>query len=215
MTVTLTNLTDSIKSFCENTEASFVAAIPTFIRAAEERILNTATIPAVRKTSTRSMPVNTQYIGLPGDFISAFSLTATPAVGTPIFLLNKDPNFLREAYPNSATAGTPQVYAQFDEANIMVAPTLDATYTLELNYFAKPDSLVDNPTGTWLGNNFSAALLYGCLVNANIYMKGDDALQAKYEAQFLAQFTQVDDLAKNKARKDAYRSGQRRTEDAQ
>jgi hypothetical protein len=212
--MTLTELTNNIERFCENTEAQFIAAIPTFIRAAEERTLNTASIPAVRKTSTKTITSGTSYIGLPTDFISAFSLSVTPASGIASYLLNKDINFIRAAYPNTATLGVPQVYAQYDEDNILIGPSADASYSLELNYFAVPTSLVDQPAGTWLSQTYGTALLYGALINANVFMKGEADVQAQYENQFLAQFTSVDDLAKNKARKDAYRSGQQRTEGA-
>lgn len=211
----LSDLTTKIQQFCETTETTFVANIPTFIRASEERILNTADLPALRKTSTRSIASGIKYVGLPTDFISAFSVAITPASGVTSYIENKDINYIREAYPNSTTQGVPTVYALFDDTNMLIAPTADATYTLELNYFAKPASLVDNASGTWLATNYNAALLYGALVNANAYLKGEQDIQAMYETQFQAHLLPLVNVAKNKTRKDAYRSGQQRTEGPQ
>jgi hypothetical protein len=211
---TLAELTASIEDFAETREASFISNIPLFIRAAEERILNTVTLPAQRRTSTRSIAANVQYVGLPADFISAFSL-AIISGGITTYLSNKDASYIREAYPISAGTGVPVVYALFDDANLLIAPTTNAVYTMELNYFAKPESVVDNPTGTWLSINYSAALLYASLLNANVYIKGEADVQQMYEAMFTAHMMPIADVAKNKTRKDAYRSGQQRIEGGQ
>lgn len=214
---TLAQLTTQIQDYTENRETRFVATIPTFIRHAEQRILNTGDLPNVRKTATRTVVLGTQYVGLPTDFISAFSVSVQPTGGMAHYLIHKDINFIREAYPSAAIQGLPEIYAQYDDANMMIGPAPEQSYVFTLNYFAKPASLIDAPvdTETWLSKNFSSALLYASLVNAYVFMKGEEDVITQYEKAFGEQMQLLDNVATNRTRKDAYRSGQKRTEGGQ
>ena len=197
--------------------------IDTFIKQAEQRIFNTVQFPSIRKNVTGLTTVSNKYLSSPSDFLSVFSMAVIDATGRYEFLLNKDVNFIRQAYPNPNTLGIPQYYALFgptttnnnpplptNELSFILGPTPDAVYSVELHYFYYPESIVDAGT-TWLGDNFDTVLLYGSLVEAAIFMKIDVqtegiVLETKYkEALALAKR-----LGDGLERQDAYRSGQYR-----
>ena len=197
--------------------------IDTFIKQAEQRIFNTVQFPSIRKNVTGTLTANNKYLSSPSDFLSVYSMAVIDATGRYEYLLNKDVNFIRQAYPNPTSTGIPQYYALFgptttnnnppvitNELSFMVGPTPDAAYSVELHYFFMPTSIVDAGT-TWLGDNFDSVLLYGSLVEAAIYMKIDAqtegvVLETKYkEALGLAKR-----LGDGLERQDAYRSGQYR-----
>ena len=197
--------------------------IDTFIKQAEQRIFNTVQFPSIRKNVTGTLTANNKYLSSPSDFLSVYSMAVIDATGRYEYLLNKDVNFIRQAYPNPTSTGIPQYYALFgptttnnnppvitNELSFMVGPTPDAAYSVELHYFFMPTSIVDAGT-TWLGDNFDSVLLYGSLVEAAIFMKIDAqtegiVLETKYkEALGLAKR-----LGDGLERQDAYRSGQYR-----
>jgi hypothetical protein len=207
----------------DNQTVSSKDQIDTFIKQAEQRIFNTVQFPSIRKNVTGTLTANNKYLSSPGDFLSVYSMAVIDATGRYEYLLNKDVNFIRQAYPNPTSTGIPQYYALFgptttnnnppvitNELSFMVGPTPDAAYSVELHYFFMPTSIVDAGT-TWLGDNFDTVLLYGSLVEAAIFMKIDAqtegiVLDTKYkEALALAKR-----LGDGLERQDAYRSGQYR-----
>jgi len=174
-----TQLVTEVSNYCEN---SFPTDdMNTFIRQAEQRIYNTAQPANLRKNVTGSLTQGNKYLGCPSDFLSVYSLAIYPASGSGdfLYLLNKDVNFMREAYPNPATQAKPKHYAIFgpqsndiNELSLIVGPTPDASYMAELHYYYYPESIVTAGT-TWLGDNFDSTLLYGTICEALVYMKGE------------------------------------------
>jgi hypothetical protein len=171
----------------ETSETSFVSNIPNFVRQAEERIYRSVQIPELRKNATAATTSGNQYLARPSDFLSVFSLAVVDGSGNYSYLYDKDVNFIREAYPSASTQGTPKYYAQFDgdqvgtEGNFILGPTPSSALTVELHYYYDPPSIVDTGT-SWLGTNAETALLYGSLVEAYTYLKGDaDMLQVYME----------------------------------
>ena len=203
-------LTTLIQDYCESTEQSFVANIPTFVQLAEERIYNTVQLPALRKNVTGTMTQNLQYFQLPSDWLSTFSLAVIDPTTTDYeYLLNKDVNFIRASYPPPNTYGKPKYYAIFDDATMILGPTPDQAYTAELHYYAYPPSIVTNST-SWLGDNFENVLLYGSLREAYTYLKGEQDMMQYYEQKYQEALAQLKRLGDGLDRQDAYRSGQAR-----
>ena len=188
----------------------FVASIPTFVELAEERTYNTVQIPAIRKNQTGAMTGGDKYLTLPTDWLATFSLAVIdPTTSAQSFLLNKDVNYIREAYPTPSSTGTPAHYAQFSDTALIVGPTPDANYGVELHYYYYPESIVTAGT-SWLGNNFETVLLYGSLREAQVFMKGEADIIANYEAKYQESMMLLKVLGDGKDRRDAYRSGQAR-----
>lgn len=221
-----TQLVAAIQNYTENT---FTATeLATFVQNAEQRIYNAIQFPALRKNMTGTLVSGNKYLAAPNDFLSVFSLAVLNGAGDYTYLLNKDVNFIREVYPNSSTAsGIPQYYAIFgptttntspplltNELSFIVGPTPDSNYSVELHYFFYPTSMsdtVNNPTGTsWLGDNFDSTLLYGSLLEAYTFMKGEQDILAKYQQRYDEAMLLAKTLADGKNRQDAYRSGQAR-----
>jgi hypothetical protein len=203
-----TELNASIQSFCENYEVDFVAAIPTFVKQAEQYIYNSVQLPAIRKNQTASVTSGNQYLTLPADYLASFSLSViTPVTLAQTFLLPKDVNFIRESYPAPGSLGTPKHYAQFDADTYILGPTPDANYGVELHYYYYPESIVTAST-SWVGDNFDSVLLYGALVEAAIFMKAEADILGGYKAHFDASLAALKLLGDGKDRRDAYRSGQ-------
>lgn len=178
-------LKQAIQDYTENAETTFVNNIPLFIRIAEERILKNVQLQFFRKNATASATLANQYLPCPTDFLAPYSLSYTSA-GDKVFLQMKDVNFIQEAYPDATDTGVPEYFAQFDVDNFILAPTPDAAYTMELHYFYRPTSLTagaDDGT-TWLSTNAELTLLYGALVEAYIFMKGDPDVMALYNSRF-------------------------------
>jgi hypothetical protein len=209
-----TELVQLIKDYCETTETSFVAAIPRFVRQAEQRAYRTVMIPELRKGATAPIVAGNPYVARPDDFLSVFSFAVIDGAGTYTFLYDKDPSFIREAYPSPTDTGLPRFYAQFDgetptsKGNFIVAPAPDDSYTVELQYYYDPPSIVDAGT-SWLGENAETVLLYGSLVEAYTYLKGDADLMGVYKQRYdeaLGQLLGIDVRSK----RDDYRDGQMR-----
>ena len=205
-----TQLSQAIQDYCQSTETSFVANIPVFVQLAEERIYNSVQIPAIRKSSTANVTIGNQYMTLPSDWLSTFSLAVIhPVTNVYTFLLNKDVNFMRECFTTAATQGTPQYYAIWDDDTMILGPTPNLAYTLELNYYYYPPSIVNAGT-SWLGTNFETVLLYGSLREAYIYLKGEQDMMPYYEQKYQEALAQLTRLGDGLDRQDAYRSGQAR-----
>jgi hypothetical protein len=203
-------LVSTIENYCENTESLFVSSIPTFVQLAEERIYNTVQIPAIRKNQTGAMTSGDKYLTLPTDWLATFSLSVIdPTTSAQSFLLNKDVNYIREAYPTPSSTGTPAHYAQFSDTSLIIGPTPDANYGVELHYYYYPESIVTAGT-SWVGNNFETVLLYGSLREAQVFMKGEADIIANYEAKYQESMALLKVLGDGKDRRDAYRSGQAR-----
>lgn len=198
-------LVSAIQDYTENTFA--VADINTFIKQAEQRIYNTVQLPALRKNVTGNTTTNNKYLTAPSDWLSTFSMAVVNNDGSYTYLLNKDVNFIRAAYPEPTDTGTPEYYALFDQNSFILGPTPDAVYTVELHYFYYPESIVTANT-TWLGNNFDSVLLYGSLLEAYTYMKGESDILNLYKQRYDEALALLKQLGDGKDRQDAYRSGQ-------
>ena len=212
------DLSSAIQAYTENTEANFVAEIPTFVQQAEQRIYNNIQFPSLRKNVTGSTSANNKYLGCPSDFLAVYSIAAIDADGNYEYLLNKDVNYIRQAYPNpNSDKGIPKYYALFgsqtndvNELTFILGPTPDATYSVELHYYYYPLSITDPASGgqTWLGDNFDSVLLYGSLVEAYTYMKGEQDMMALYNQKYMEALALAKRLGDGMERQDAYRSGQ-------
>jgi hypothetical protein len=212
-----TQLVTQVSDYCENSFPTDNMNV--FIRQAEQRIYNTAQPANLRKNVTGALSTSNKYLGCPSDFLSVYSLAIYPASGTGdfLFLLNKDVNFMREAYPNPATTGKPRHYAIFgpqsndvNELSFIVGPTPDANYMAELHYYYYPESIVTAGT-TWLGDNFDSVLLYGTICEAYTYMKGEADMVQLAQTRYVQAIALYKNLADGKQRMDAYRDGQVRT----
>ena len=185
MSFTYSSLKTAIEDYTENTETTFVTHMDDFIKLSEERILKNVQLQLFRKNTTGTMTSSNQYLAMPSDFLAPFSLSITSS-SVKTFLQFKDVNYVQSFNPNSSTTGTPRYYAIFDITNFIIGPTPDSGYTSELHYFYRPASLTtagDSGT-TWLSENATLALLYGCLTEAYNYMKGEQDLMAEYEKRF-------------------------------
>jgi hypothetical protein len=195
--------------------------VNTFIRQAEQRIYNSIQFPPIRKNVTGPTTANNKYLSSPGDFLSVFSMAVIdPSTGAYDFLLNKDVNFIREAFPTPTSTGKPEYYALFgptttnatppvvtNELSFILGPTPDAIYDIELHYYYYPESIVTAST-TWLGDNFDSVLLYASLLEAYTYMKGEADVLANYEKRYNEALLLAKRLGDGMERSDAYRSGQ-------
>jgi len=192
--------------------------INTFIQQAEKRIYNTVQIPSLRKNVTGNCSSTSKYLACPNDYLSTYSLAVIQADGNYEYLLNKDVNFIRQAYPDPTATGLPRYYALFgsrlndpNELTFILGPTPDASYGAELHYFYYPESIVDAGS-SWLGDNYSPALLYGSLVEAYTYMKGETDMLATYNSKYNEALAQLKRLGDGLERQDAYRNGQARVQ---
>tara|TARA_R100001377_G_scaffold23417_2_gene12629 strand:- start:910 stop:1557 length:648 start_codon:yes stop_codon:yes gene_type:complete len=208
MSFTYSELTSAIQNYTDNTETSFVANIPNFIETAEQTILNSIDLQYFRKNVTGSSSTSNQYLQVPSDYLASFSLSVLNS-STKEFLEEKDVNFIQSYNPNASITGTPKYYAFFDIENFILAPTPDADYTMELHYFYRPSSLVlagDNGT-TWLSKNAPNAMLYGSLIEANIFMKGEADVMKMYQERFMQSLERLKDYGEARENSDAYRQG--------
>lgn len=178
-----------------------------FVQQAEQGIYNTVQIPALRKNVVGTVTSSNSYLTLPDDFLYSYSLAVVDGSGAYHFLVNKDVNFLREAYPVQSSTGVPKHYAYFDKDSLMLAPTPDANYTVELHYGYYPESIVTAGT-TWLGDEFDSALLNAALLQAARFMKAEPDIVAQYEKMYLQSIALLKTLGDGKLREDSYRSGQ-------
>ena len=207
MAWTYTTLTQAIKDYTENTETTFVSNIPVFVKTTEEQLLRSIQLPDFRKNVTGTLTQSNQYLATPSDFLYPYSLAIDNSGYE--FLLFKDVNFIREAFPDSTATGVPKYYSIFDDETFLVAPTPNGNFTAELHYSYLPQSIVDAATGTsWLGDNATNALLYGSLVQAYIFMKGEPDIIQQYQQQFEIAVGQLKKEGEGFNRTDAYRTGQ-------
>jgi hypothetical protein len=187
-----TALQAAICDYTQNFEQDFVSNIPVFVQQAEQRIFNTVQFPSIRKNVTGTVSANNKYLSCPGDFLATYSIAVIDATGAYEYLLNKDVNFIRQAYPTPTATGIPKYYALFgpttagtvitDELSFILGPTPNAAYSVELHYYYYPESISVAADGrTWLGDNFDSVLLYGSLVEAITFMKGEADMVALYD----------------------------------
>lgn len=216
-------LSANIQAYTENTEANFIAEIPVFVQQAEQRIYNTVQFPSIRKNVTGVMSTGNKYLACPTDFLAVYSMAVITDVaggnlntGTYEYLLNKDVNYIRQAYPVPNDTGEPKYYALFGpqstnaaELSFIIGPTPDQNYNVELHYYYYPESILTAGT-TWLGDNFDSVLLYGSLVEAYTYMKGEQDIMMFYNTKYQEALALAKRLGDGMERQDAYRSGQYR-----
>jgi len=218
--MTYNELIAAIEAYTENTESNFVAEIPVFVTQAEQRIYNSVQFPSIRKNVTGNLTSGNKYLSAPNDFLSVYSLAVIDGSGNYEYLLNKDVNFIRQSYPNPTTdTGLPKYYALFgptvnvstvtDELSFIIGPTPDSSYSVELHYYYYPESITVAADGrTWLGDNFDTVLLYGSLVEAYTYMKGENDMMQLYNQKYMEALNLAKRLGDGLERSDAYRSGQ-------
>lgn len=230
--MTYNELLAAIQSYTENqfpdtyladgTAVSSTTQLNTFIKQAEQRIYNSVQFPSIRKNVVGNLTAGNKYLSAPDDFLSTYSLAVIDANGNYEYLLNKDVNFIRQSYPNPTTdTGIPRYYALFgptvngtavtDELSFIVGPTPDASYNVELHYYYYPESITVAADGrTWLGDNFDSVLLYGSLVEAYTFMKGEQDMVALYNQKYMEALGLAKRLGDGLERGDAYRNGQYR-----
>lgn len=208
-------LAQALQDYLETTETSFVDNIPTFVRQAEQRIYRSVMIPELQKNVTGSMTAGSQYLARPTDFLSVFSLAVVDGDGNYNYLYDKDVNFIREAYPYPATSGIPKYYAQYNGSQpgstpgaFILGPTPDDNYSVELQYYYDPPSIVETST-SWLGDNAETALLYGSLVEAYSYLKGDQDMLQLYTTRYNEAMMQLFGV-ELRGNRDDYRDGEMR-----
>ena len=208
MSFTYSSLKTAIEDYTENTETTFVTHMDDFIKLSEERILKNVQLQLFRKNTTGTMTSSNQYLAMPSDFLAPFSLSITSS-SVKTFLQFKDVNYVQSFNPNSSTTGTPRYYAIFDITNFIIGPTPDSGYTSELHYFYRPASLtVAGDSGTtWLSENATLALLYGCLTEAYTYMKGEQDLLGEYEKRFGESMVALKMFGEAKEVTEDYRAG--------
>jgi hypothetical protein len=212
--MTYNELVTMVSDYCENTFPT--ADMNTFIRQAEQRIYNTVQIANLRRNMTGTLSANNKYLSAPGDFLSTYSLAVIDTNGDYVYLLNKDVNFIREAYPSSSATGLPKHYAIFGpstsdskELSFILGPTPNTNYGVELHFYYYPESIV-TAGQTWLGDNFDSALLYGAMCEAVTYMKGEADMVKLYQERYVQAIALLKNLGDGKQRADAYRDGQLR-----
>lgn len=211
MSFTYGQLKQAIQDYTENDETSFVNNLPVFIRSAEERILKNVQLSLFRKNATATTTSGNKYLVCPSDFLAPFSLSLAGADGDKFFVEFKDPSFVQTYTPDGTTTGAPRYYSQFDVDNFILGPSPDAAYTAELHYFYRPlsltdSTLTDNDT-SWLSVNAELALLYGCLIEAYIYMKGEQDVMTMYNQRFQEALVGIKMLGEAKETTDEYRTG--------
>ena len=221
--MTLSELKTLIQNYTENTETTFVNSLDDFIKNAENRIFDLVQFDYFRKNVTGSLTTGNTYLTTPTDYQLSFSLAVVDSIGDYHYLDKKHPSFMREysVDPTDSTLrGLPKYYADFDKelstasnngSTIIVSPVPDANYTVELHYLYKPNSLVTDTTGTWLSNNARNALSYGSLIEAYIFMKGEQDLLQAYEQRFASSVNRLKNRAEARGRRDEYRYDSLRT----
>lgn len=219
--MTYAELVAAIEAYAENYDTGtggFVENIPVFVKQAEQRIYNTVQLPSLRKNVTGVLTINNKYLSAPTDYLATYSFAVIENPGTATesytYLLNKDVNFIREAYPTPTDTGLPAYYALFgpqysypNELSFILGPTPNQNYTVELHYFYYPQSIVTAGT-TWLGDNFDTVLLYGSLLEAAAYMKSDTDVITYYKDRYTEALALLARLGNGLERGDAYRDGQ-------
>jgi len=207
MAYNLTTLKQAIQDFTENSETTFVNNLDNLIQNAEDRILRLVDLDYFRKNVTANFTSGNKYLNVPSDYLASFSLALTNASGGSEFLLMKDVNFLQSYTPDPTVTGTPKYYGLYDIDNFIVAPTPDSNYAVELHYFYRPASITGSAGTSWLGENAPDCLLYGCLVEAYTFMKGEQDLLQLYERRFVESIGRLKNYGEGVENTDAYREG--------
>lgn len=206
MAWTYTTLKSTIQDYLETTETTFVNNLGVIVSQAEDRILKTVQLPDFRKSTTGAMTSGNSYLSTPSDFLSPYSLALNNSGYE--YLIFKDVNFIREAYPVAATTGVPKYYGLFNETSFILGPTPGSGYSVELHYFYKPESITTASAGTsWLGTNAESALLNASLVEAYTFLKGEPDLLQLYEGRYQEAIAQLEKLGEGFSTTDSYRSG--------
>ena len=207
MSFTLTTLKQSIQDWTQNSETTFVNELDFIIKNAEERIFKVVDLDYFRKNVTGGLTTGNKFLQKPTDYLATFSLSYVKDSAN-VFLLQKDVNFIQEFTPNPTTTGSPRFYSSFDVDNFIVAPTPDADYVAELHYYYRPNSLtLDANSTTWISTNAPDALLYGSLVEAYTFMKGESDLLQLYTARFTEAMSRLKVYGEAQENTDAYREG--------
>ena len=204
MALTYTELKTAIQGYLEPDETTLVATLPTIVKQAEDRILKKVQLPDFRKNVTGTISDGDQYLAIPADFLAPYSLAVDNSGFE--FLIFKNVNFVREAYPITTVEGTPKYYSIFDDEFFLLGPTPDANYLTELHYFYSPESIVTAGT-SWLGTHAESALLYGCLIEAYTFQKGDADMMSVYDARYKDALNDLKVLAEGRNVTDNYRNG--------
>tara|TARA_Y100001954_G_C15682766_1_gene538623 strand:+ start:362 stop:1012 length:651 start_codon:yes stop_codon:yes gene_type:complete len=209
MSFTYDQLKTAIQDYTENDETSFVTNLPLFIRIAEERILKNVQLSLFRKNATASTTASNKFLACPSDFLAPFSLSLAGTDGDKFFIDFKDPSFIQTYTPDATTTGSPRYYAVFDVDNFILAPTPNTTFTAELHYFYRPASLTAGSGSgtTWLSENAEMSMLYGALIEAYIYMKGEQDVMNMYNKRFQESLIGLKQLGEAKETTDEYRRG--------
>ena len=214
-----TQLKDAIQAYTQNYEQEFVDNLPVFIEQAEQRIYNTVQLANLRKNVTGTLTASNKYLSAPSDFLSVYSIAVIDALGDYYYLKNVDVNYIRQIYPSASATALPKYYAIFgptvsgatvsDELSFILGPTPNSAYGVELHYYYYPESITTAADGqTWLGDNFDSVLLYGSLVEAYTFMKGEQDLMAVYDTKYKEALALLKNLGDAKQRGDAYLDGQ-------
>jgi len=214
--VNYAQLTQAIQAYAENTEQLFVSNIPLFISEAELRIYNSVQIPVLRKNVTGTLTTSNPYLSCPNDFMAVYSLAAISTAGSYSYLIDKDVSFIREAYPSPTATGLPKYYTIFGtqltfptELSLILTPTPDANYSVELHYYYMPESITTAASGTsWLSDNYDPVLFYGAMREAMIFMKGEADMVGYYEQKYQEALAQLKRLGDGLERGDSYRNNQ-------
>jgi hypothetical protein len=212
MAWTLTTLKTAIQDYTDNTESTFVTNLPTFITEAEDRIMDLVDLPDFRQNDTGRVSADNKYLALPEYFLAPFSLSVTSS-NVVHYLIPKDVNFIHESFPTTTTRGRPEYYAVFDATHFILGPTPDVNYDAEIHYLQKPTSITTGAT-TWLGTNATDALLYGSLVEAYTFMKGEADILAEYKERFNQAVMRLKNLGEGRLTKDQYRNGKLRIQES-
>jgi hypothetical protein len=209
MSFTYDELKQAIQDYTENDETSFVTNLPLFIRQSEERILKNVQLSLFRKNVNGTLTASNKYLACPSDFLAPFSLSFVDSDSDHVFLDFKDVDFVQSFNPDATTTGNPRYYAVFDVDNFVLGPTPNSNYAVELHYFYRPASLTAGSGSgtTWLSENAELALLYGSLIEAYIYMKGEQDVMAQYEKRFMEAITGLKMFGESKEVTDEYRTG--------
>ena len=206
MAFTFTTLKTAIQDYTQNSETTFVNNLSIIIKQAEDRILKSIQLPDFRKNVTGTLTDGNQYLSTPTDFLAPYSLAIDNSGSE--YLIFKDVNFIREAYPVASTEGIPKYYAIFDSNTFIVGPTPNANLTAELHYFYKPQSITESSDGTsWLGTNAESSLLYGSLYEAYTFMKGEQDIMQLYATRYQEALKELKELGEGYDTTDNYRSG--------
>lgn len=204
MALTYTQLSQAIQDYCESTETSFVNNIPIFVQQAEDRINRSVVLPAYIKNVTGSVTAGNRFLATPSDFLAQFSMTILDDDGQYVNLNEVDTSFIREAYDDITEQGIPQYYSLFNNSSFILGPVPDKSYTVNLEYYYEPPSIVDTGT-SWLGDHADSCLLYACLIEAYTYLKGEPTLLQLYDTKYKENLARLKTLGEGYNNRDNFR----------